>query len=185
MRRIFTCIYPLEPLFEPQEYIFYAYKALIQLFLSPSIFVIFPLWIIISHPQEISCVDPEFIASYRSCVLCVLDPPQFGNYFFPSFLFSKIFFFFLDLKACLIIENKYKKRVSTSKFTNETKNKQIGVFNFQFPRELENTEKTSATMHLSEVQASNLGGNKKNKTKFLTLNFPNSSYTNSSSNKRK
>ena len=94
MRRIFTCIYPLEPLFEPQEYIFYAYKALIQLFLSPSIFVIFPLWIIISHPQEISCVDPEFIASYRSCVLCVLDPPQFGNYFFPSFLFSKIFFFF-------------------------------------------------------------------------------------------
>ena len=57
MRRVFTCIYPLKPLFVPREYNFYAYKALIQLYLFPIIFVIFPLGIFISHPQENSCVD--------------------------------------------------------------------------------------------------------------------------------
>ena len=56
------------------------------------------------------------------------------------------------------------------------------IFSFQGSLK---TQKTSVTMHLSEVQASNLGGNKKNKTKIFTLNFPNSSYSNSSSNKHK
>ena len=55
---------------------------------------------------------------------------------------------------------------------------------FSFQRSLK-TQKTSVTMHLSEVQASNLGWNEKSKTKIFTLNFPNPSYTNSSSNKRK
>ena len=51
--------------------------------------------------------------------------------------------------------------IFTSQFIKESKNKQRGVFNFQFPRELENTDKTSAFYYeLSEAQASNLGGNK-------------------------
>ena len=87
-----TCIYPLKPLFESQEYSFYAYKALIQLYLSPIIFVIFPLWIIISHPQEISCVDLEFKASFRSFLF--LTPYSLVTIFFPIFYFQILLLFF-------------------------------------------------------------------------------------------
>jgi len=90
--RIFTCIYPLKPLFESQEHSFYAYKALIQLYLSPIIFVIFPLWIIISHPQQISCVDLEFKASFRSFLF--LTPYSLVTIFFPIFYFQILLLFF-------------------------------------------------------------------------------------------
>ena len=38
VRKVFTYIYPLKPLFVPWEYDFSAYKALIQLYLPPIIF---------------------------------------------------------------------------------------------------------------------------------------------------
>ena len=58
------CIYPLELLYVPRMYI----KPLIQWYLPPIIFLIFPLWISTSHLLEISWVDLKLKVSSLAIV---------------------------------------------------------------------------------------------------------------------